>query len=310
MVVALIGAVLAYVRLTQRGEPRRWILAGVAIMLAVALVVQIARRNRTTTIEIPAETVQQMMRSASTAAASDKSAEPLPLDQVLKSIDSDMVSIPGGTFIMGSPDTEVGHRREEGPQHEVTLSAFAMGKYEVTQAQWQAVAQLPKVKVELEAYRSSNVPVSIVKWEDAVEFCARLSKATGKTYRLPTEAEWEYAARATTTGPYAGNLDEMAWYDRHGYEPQTVGGKQPNGYGLYDMHGNVAEWCGDWFSETYYAQSPSANPAGPATGSARVYRGGYWSSAAPYTRSAYRGYASPDNRDFIYIGFRLVRVSK
>src|SRR6185295_9043136 len=120
-----------------------------------------------------------------------------------KSIDNGMVSIRGGSFLMGSPDTEVGHKREEGPQHEVKLSPFEMGKYEVTRGQWRAVATLPKVKLDLPSNPVSgdnNLPVAFVNWDEAVEFCARLSKATGKAYRLPTEAEWEYAARATTTG--------------------------------------------------------------------------------------------------------------
>lgn len=147
-----------------------------------------------------------------------------------------------------------------------------------------------------------------MSWEDAVEFCDRLSRATGKAYRLPTEAEWEYACRAGTTGPYAGNLDEMGWYyGNSGIYLRPVGQKKPNGFGLYDMHGNVYEWCMDWYSKNYYSHSPNADPTGPPTGSERVMRGGCWIIGdVESMRSASRRSFKPDVRNYI-LGFRVVR---
>ncbi|MGH9844041.1 MAG: SUMF1/EgtB/PvdO family nonheme iron enzyme, partial [Blastocatellia bacterium] len=130
-----------------------------------------------------------------------------------------MVTVPGGSFLMGSPANEAGRFADEGPQHRVSVRAFEMGKYEVTQFQWRQVARLPKVRIDLKPdpsyFKGDDLPVEQVLWEEAVEFCARLSNATGRQYRLPTEAEWEYAARAGSTGPYAGNLDAMAWYSNN-----------------------------------------------------------------------------------------------
>src|ERR1044071_631143 len=209
-----------------------------------------------------------------------------------------MVGGPSGKFTMGSPDSEAGRFTDEGPQHTVSISSFYLGKYEVTQAQWRAVANLPKVKIDLNPdpsnFKGDNLPVEQVGWEEAIEFCDRLSRATGKTYRLPTAAEWEYAARAATTGPYAGNLDSMGWYDRNADgKTHPVGTKQANGFGLYDMHGNVWEWCMDWYSENVYGYNPIADPRGPATGSQRVNRGGSWYSDARHCRSANRNGNAP-----------------
>jgi formylglycine-generating enzyme required for sulfatase activity len=250
----------------------------------------------------------------------------------------EMVRVPAGKFKMGSPESEADRSSDEGPQHEVSVSSFYIGKYEVTQAQWRAVAEkLPKVKIDLNPdpsyFKGADLPVEQVSWEEAVEFCERLSRATGKKYRLPTEAEWEYACRAGTRGPYAGNLDEMGWYGNNsgrlrldadeiwrtdqsnygkritdnGCQTHAVGQKQANGFGLYDMHGNVWEWCMDWYSENYYSQSPNADPTGPSTGSFRVTRGGSWFSLARLCRSAYRFRLSPTYREY-YLGFRLVRT--
>lgn len=249
----------------------------------------------------------------------------------------EMVLVPAGKFLMGSPAGEADRDSDEGPQHPVSVSSFYMAKYEVTQAEWRAVAALPGVKIGLSPdpsnFKGDNLPVEQVRWEEAIEFCARLSAATGKTYRLPTEAEWEYACRARTTGRYAGSLDEMGWYgnnsgrlrldadkiwktDRinyakrvtgNGCQTHSVGQKKPNGFGLYDMHGNVWEWCMDWFSKDYYTPILIVDPTGPSTGSDRVFRGGGWGDSARNCRSALRSgdkpaYRSPD------LGFRLVRA--
>jgi formylglycine-generating enzyme required for sulfatase activity len=186
-----------------------------------------------------------------------------------------------------------------------------MGKNEVTQAQWRAVARLRKVGMDLNPepsfFKGDDLPVEQVNWDDAVEFCLRLSQATGKAYRLPTEAEWEYACRANTRGDYAGDLDEMAWYsDNSAKTTHPVRRKKPNGFGLYDMHGNVWEWCRDWYSEDYYSQSAIEDPRGPNNGSFRVLRGGSWVDLASGCRSAYRSRYTPDNLRGSRIGFRVV----
>jgi len=219
----------------------------------------------------------------------------------------EMVRVPGGTFLMGSPDGE--GNADEHPQHQVTVSSFYMGKYEVTQTQWRAVARLPKVKIDLDAdpskFKGDNLPIEQLRWEEAMEFCDRLSKETGKTYRLPTEAEWEYACRASTTGKFAGDLDEMAWYyNKSDRGTHPVGTKRPNGFGLYDMHGNAWEWCMDWYSEKYYKRSPSVDPKGPSKGLSHVGRGGCWGLPARYCRSAFRFTATPGA--YNVLGFRLV----
>jgi len=220
----------------------------------------------------------------------------------------EMVKIEGGSFEMGSPLDEKGHNANE-TLHKVTVSPFYIGKYEVTQAQWNMVASLPMVNNFLIAHPScfswdNNLPVEQVTWVDAVEFCARLSKFTGKTYRLPTEAEWEYAARAGSKSPHAGNLDEMAWYK--GTIPTTttlpVGQKKPNAWGLCDTHGNIFEWCSDWYGT--YPKESVVDPKGPNLGDSRILRGGNWSSATEQCRSAFRYYDSPGIRN-LGIGFRL-----
>jgi formylglycine-generating enzyme required for sulfatase activity len=238
--------------------------------------------------------------------------EPEIYTEMVKGIAIEMVRLPVGKFLMGSLDNEAGRESDEGPQHEVTITkSFYMGKYEVTQGQWRAVASLPKEKIELQAEPSrfigDNLPVESVSWEEVEEFCKRLSRATGKRYRLPIEAEWEYGCRAGMRGAYAGNLDEMGWYGNNsGRKTHPVGEKQANGFGLYDMHGNVWEWCRDWYGKDYYSQSPRVNPEGPSTGAERVRRGGGWDSGAAYCRSAGRGRITPDFR-FNNLGFRLVR---
>jgi formylglycine-generating enzyme required for sulfatase activity/serine/threonine protein kinase len=237
-----------------------------------------------------------------------------------------MVEIPGGTFTMGSPDTEAGRFDNESPQHQVTVWPFYMGKYEVTQAQWRAVASLPKANIDLQPtpsnFTGDSLPVESVSWDDAIEFCTRLSMATGRKYRLPTEAEWEYACRANTKTPfafgetitteqvnYSGNFPYAnASKGKERGKPTPVGSLgAANGFGLFDMHGNVMEWCSDWYSETYYSQSSSVDPAGPSTGYYRARRGGAWFFYARLARSADRAAgASYDRHETL--GFRLART--
>ncbi|MEA5577621.1 formylglycine-generating enzyme family protein [Anabaena sp. UHCC 0451] len=232
----------------------------------------------------------------------------------------DMVAIPGGKFMMGSPEGE--GRDEEKPQHEVTVPPFFMGKYQVTQAQWRVVAALPKIKDDLKSnpseFKGDNLPVEGVFWDDAVEFCARISKATGKEYRLPSEAEWEYACRAGTTTPFHFGetiTSELANYDANytfadepkgTYREKTtaVGSFPPNAFGLYDMHGNVWEWCADdWHGN--YINAPTNGTAWISRSGTKSSRGGSWFNYTWFCRCASRY-----NFDLIddNSGFRVVRV--
>ncbi|MBI4747861.1 MAG: SUMF1/EgtB/PvdO family nonheme iron enzyme [Acidobacteria bacterium] len=243
--------------------------------------------------------------------------ETLPGDIALE-----MIYVPGGTFLMGSPKNEPGRSSDEGPQHQVTLSPFFLGKFQITQEQWRVVAGLPKQVRHLNPdpayFKDPNRPVEQVSWDDAVEFCQRLSHSTGKAYRLPTEAEWEYACRAGTTTPFSCGesiTTEVANFNGSGSsvlmsskgkargETVPVGNLgMANNFGLYDMHGNVWEWCSDWFSR--YTIDPVIDPKGPARGSGRVNRGGSWFSLAANCRSANRGSLSPGSK-LAYLGLRV-----
>jgi eukaryotic-like serine/threonine-protein kinase len=227
----------------------------------------------------------------------------------------EMVAIPGGTFTMGSPETEKERFDREEPQHSVTVPAFFMAKYPVTQAQWQAVMGNNPAY-----FKGANRPVEKVSWNEAVEFCQKLSQMTGKNYRLPSEAEWEYACRAgTTTLFYFGETitTDLANYDGNGtygngpkgvYRQQTtdVGSFPPNAFGLYDMHGNVWEWCQDVWHENYNG-APTDGSAWESGGNSsyKLWRGGYWGNHPRDCRSAYRVFDSPGLRNF-NIGFRIV----
>jgi formylglycine-generating enzyme required for sulfatase activity len=220
------------------------------------------------------------------------------------SINMELVLIQAGTFQMGSNAGD----DEEKPVHTIRLSRpFYLGKYEVTQAQWEAVMgnNPSKFKGDL------NRPVENVSWDDVQEFIRRLNaKEDGARYRLPTEAEWEYAARAGSTTAYsfggsASQLGQSAWYgDNAGTTTHPVGQLQPNAWGLYDMHGNVWEWVQDWRGS--YASDTVTDPTGPHSGSSRVYRGGSWFSSARLCRSASRSHDAPGSRAS-YLGFRLLR---
>ena len=222
----------------------------------------------------------------------------------------EFVWISPGTFMMGSPDTEVGRRSDE-KVHEVEISqGFYLGKYEVTQRQWEAV-----MGNNPSDFRVADRPVENISWNYVQEFIGVLNAAAGDSlYRLPSEAEWEYACRAGTTtrwsfGDDEGLLGDYAWYSGNNSPNGTkaVGGKLPNPWGLYDMHGNVWEWVQDWYSSSYYNSSPRVDPQGPDSGSKRVTRGGYFNESARYLRSAWRSSLSPGyTRN--WIGARLVRI--
>ncbi|USR91741.1 SUMF1/EgtB/PvdO family nonheme iron enzyme [Phormidium yuhuli AB48] len=240
----------------------------------------------------------------------------------------EMVAIPEGSFVMGSPDDEPERRDNESPQHEVTVPSFFMGRYPVTQAQWRLVAAMPQLERELKPdpshFKGDNRPVEQVSWYDAMEFCARLSAHTGREYRLPSEAEWEYACRAGTTTPFHfGEMitTEVANYDGNstyngGPKGDNRGETTPvghfgiaNAWGLSDMHGNVWEWCLDHWHNNY-GKAPTDGSAwlSEDEGSTRVLRGGSWLDVPRHCRSASRYPDTPRN-DGSDDGFRLVSVA-
>jgi formylglycine-generating enzyme required for sulfatase activity len=228
-----------------------------------------------------------------------------------KGVVLEMVAIPGGKFLMGSPEGQ-GDDSEK-PQHQVTVPPFFMGKYPVTQAQWERVADLPKVKIDLRSkpshFQGANLPVENVSWHDAQEFCARLSKATGKLYRLPSEAEWEYACRANTTTPYYfGDTITTDLVNHNGKYGKTtdVGKFYPNAFGLYDMHGNVWEWCEDGWHKNYINAPiwPNDSIAWISSNNKQILRGGSWIDLRGLCRSACRNGNNAYYRCYDY-GFRV-----
>ena len=218
----------------------------------------------------------------------------------LNGVQMQMVYVPGGKFLMGSPLSETGRDKDEGPQQETTVPSFAMSKDEVTQAQYRAV-----MGANPSSFKGDDLPVDTVSWNDAVEFCRKLSQMTSREYRLPTEAEWEFAARAGTNGPYAGSIDGMTWYVANSASrTHPVGQKQPNAFGLYDMNGNVWEWCQSKYKP--YPYNPTDGRESLQETDVRVLRGGSWESSASSCRSAYRRRVIPDLRS---VGFRVVSTA-
>lgn len=225
----------------------------------------------------------------------------------------EMILIPAGEFIMGSPDGE-GHD-DEHPQHVVFVDSFYMGKYEVTFEQYDFFCEKTgRSKPRDRNWGRGKRPVINVSWYDAAAFCDWLSDLSGDRYRLPTEAEWEYACRAGTTTQYSfgdgtRNLGLYAWHRGNaGRQTHPVGTLLSNAWGLHDMHGNVWEWCSDWYGRNYYVSSPSRNPKGPTNGEYRyrVRRGGSWYYFGGSIRSADRDGATPDGT-LHAMGFRLAR---
>ena len=224
------------------------------------------------------------------------------------------VRIPAGEFMMGSPRNERGRDNDE-RQHRVRItSPFCMSATEVTQEQYEAL-----IGTNPSHFKGAQNPVDEASWHDATEFCRRLSEKTGKTVRLPTEAEWEYACRAGTTTPFhTGNTisTDQANYDgnyayagghkgTHSKRTMPVRSFAPNAWGLFDMHGNVWEWCQDWYGAGYYGKSPAVDPQGPANGMSRVVRGGSWHNPPIFARSAARFYYVPSFA-FAVNGLRVV----
>jgi formylglycine-generating enzyme required for sulfatase activity len=220
----------------------------------------------------------------------------------------ELVRIPAGTFLMGSPATEAQRGSDEAPPHAVTFSRpFYMGKCGVTQAQYEQV-----MGANPSHFKGAQNPVEGVAWGEAQDFCRKVSAMSGVAVRLPTEAEREYACRAGSTTAYsfgdsADGLAEYAWYrGNSGNTTHPVGEKKPNAWGLYDMHGNVWEWCQDRYGDAYYAENPPVDPQGPAQGAHHVVRGGSWDGDPEICRSAFRGWNIPFNRDEFLVGLRVV----
>ena len=224
-----------------------------------------------------------------------------------------MIAVTGGTFTMGATAEQGSDAySDEKPAHQVTLSDYCIGETEVTQELWQAVMGSNP------SYFTGNLqrPVEQVSWNDCQEFIKKLNQLTGKTFRLPTEAEWEYAARGGSQSQgykYAGSntIGDVAWYYDNSYNKGSshpdygthpVGQKHPNELGLYDMSGNVWEWCQDWYGD--YSSGSQTNPNGPSSGSCRVDRGGSWHGSARFCRVSFRGYCTPTYRHS-YLGLRL-----
>jgi formylglycine-generating enzyme required for sulfatase activity len=256
-------------------------------------------------------------------------------EKLSATVSLEMMLMPSGTFLMGSPEDEIDRLQNESPQHSVNITSFCIGKYPITQAQWQIVANLPLVEQELNPepskFRGEDRPVERVSWFDAQEFCARLSKLTKREYRIPSEAEWEYACRAGTTSPfhfgetistdlanYRGIDNEQVKkpgaYGRGSigiYREQTtpVGTFTPNSFGLYDMHGNVWEWCLDCRQDNYDGAATDGSawidPHADRT-TRRILRGGSWINTPQNCRSAHRGCNSPPDNRIDYFGFRVV----
>ena len=240
--------------------------------------------------------------SASSSMSSGSNTISIP---VKNGISIEMVKVEAGTFMMGATSEMKNPNSDEKPVHKVTLTHdYYMGKYEVTQALWQAV-----MGSNPSNFKGDNLPVEKVSWNDCQEFISKLNSLTGRKFRLPTEAEWEYAARGgkkSRSYQYSGssNISDVAWYYRNSdIKPHTVGTKQANELGIYDMSGNVWEWCSDWYGS--YSSSSQTNPTGADSGSNRVYRGGSWDDYAGYCRSSCRYSITPVIR-FDGFGLRLV----
>ena len=267
--------------------------------------------------------------------AADKK-DNITISGIFENISNDeMVEVKGGSFLMGAQKSDESQPNyfkdaltDESPVHNVTLNSFYIGKYEVTQQLWEYVMNYSgkaydgsTISPYIEAWintnpsatygLSDNHPAYNVSYDDIVDiFIPRLNKITGRKFRLPTEAEWEYAARGGQKSNgyiYSGssNIDDVAWHIGNS-SPSThvVGNRQANELGIYDMTGNVAEWCSDWYQNNYYASSPSNNPTGPADGTVHVFRGGSWMINDIYCRVSYRSFNRASYSQF-NLGFRL-----
>ena len=288
--------------------------------LQITLSKEVASMNQTSKTAIPQQAQPQQpvaqpqpvssMASSSTSGASSNMVGSSTSGSVITipvkdGISIEMVKVEAGSFNMGATPEMQNPDEDEKPVHRVTLTNnYYIGKYEVTQALWQAV-----MGSNPSYFKGDDLPVEQVSWNDCQDFISKLNAMTGKRFRLPSEAEWEYAARGGKKSrgyQYSGSntLGDVAWYEGNsGSKTHAVGTKQPNELGIYDMTGNVYEWCQDWYGS--YSSSPQTNPIGAVSGSCRVYRGGCWVSSARNCRTSYRGRRTPDFR-YGFLGLRLV----
>jgi len=240
-------------------------------------------------------------------------------DMITNSIGMKLTLIPAGEFLMGSPADEAHRRDAEGPQHKIRITkSFYIGVTEVTQGQWLAVMRTKPWAGKQDVQEGDNYPAVYVSWEDAVEYCEKLSTEDGRAYRLPTEAQWEYACRGGTNtawsfGSSSGQLKDYGWFGENVWNigekyAHHVRMKQPNAFGLFDMHGNVGEWCDDVYDAKAYSSrsGTTSDPMSKSGSEYRVSRGGSWSLDSGHSRSAYRGGNRPDYR-YYSTGFRVVR---
>ncbi len=268
--------------------------------------------SRTGTISIGKSSAATVSISVSQSAASSGGGSSETI--TVNGVSFKMIKVEGGTFTMGATaeqgnDPDIPYIDEEKPTHSVTLSSYSIGETEVTQELWEAV-----LNNNISHFKSATKPVECVSWTDCQEFITKLNSMTGRTFRLPTEAEWEYAARGGKKSQgfkYSGSniADDVAWYGRWGDnngnsngETHTVATKKANELGIYDMSGNVYEWCSDWYDS--YSGNSQTNPTGPSSGSKRVLRGGDWGEGSTYTRVSSRFKEDPQIR-YDYLGLRL-----
>lgn len=236
-------------------------------------------------------------------------------DDLIGHIMERMVAVPGGSFLMGSNEDE----KDEHPVHNVLLDPFYIGKYTVTQYQWSELMETTPWKGLKFVKEGINYPAVNISWYEAKEFLSKLSELSNREFRLPTEAEWEYACRAGTHTKFAHgnlklNLAHYAWYYENAFKkeemyPHEVGTRKPNKWGIHDMMGNIYEWCGDWYSKHYYAKSPVLNPPGPMYGTNRIVRGGDWAHTDYFLRASSRNDYSPHHKDN-NLGFRIIMAAK
>ncbi|MBL8206363.1 MAG: SUMF1/EgtB/PvdO family nonheme iron enzyme [Blastocatellia bacterium] len=287
-------------------EMLRALQASEAILVAPHKAIEPASPHKREIINIPLLELPPQAKptppklAPSVGTAPDRIDLPKPYIENLNGVPLEMILVPAGKFTMGSgrvtfPDFEM-------PPHEVRISSFYIGKFQITQKQWKAVTGDNPSR-----FKGDYLPVESVSWHEAQAFCKKLRELTGRAYRLPSEAEWEYACRAGTTGDYAGKLDEMAWHNRNpDGKTHLVGQKKPNAFGLYDMHGNVWEWCEDVWHDNYNG-APNDGSAWAMEGDqeCRVLRGGSSRDGDSFCRSAQRLYDDPGNRR-TYVGLRVV----